>query len=94
MGLSLLLHSTEAASGWGLGRLSMHLEIQCGSLSVTVYKTRPLQRLFGTRKCLTVKMSNWLSLHQAQTQTETYRLLFSMCPGLVLTPAASQVSWG
>lgn len=74
-----MLLSTEAASGRGLGRLSMHLEIQCGSLSVTVYKTRPLQRLFGTRKRLTVKMSNQLSLHQAQAQTETYRLLCSAC---------------
>jgi hypothetical protein len=50
----------------------VHLEIQCGSLSITVYKTRPLQRLCRTRKRLTVKMSNQLSLHQAQA-TETYR---------------------
>lgn len=52
---------------------------------ITVYKTRPLQRLCGTRKSLTVKISNQLSLGRLSSEPGTrLRLkltstLFSMC---------------
>lgn len=38
---------------------------------ITVYKTRPLQRLCGTRKSLTVKISNQLSLGRLGSEPGT-----------------------
>lgn len=61
-----------------LGRRSVHLEIQCGSLSQFT-KPGPCRGFMRLGKSLTVKISNQLSLHQAQAQTETYRLLCLAC---------------